>query len=111
MIDWSRVSELKEEVGEEGFAEVIQMFFEEVEEVLDVLDPKDTAGLASHLHFLKGSALNIGLNEVNRLCQNAEANLRGGINQLIETEAIRSAFEISKAEFSSRVLTAVDPRA
>jgi histidine phosphotransfer protein HptB len=33
MIDWQRVAELKSEVGEEAFAEVVEIFLEEVDEV------------------------------------------------------------------------------
>ena len=37
MIDWPRVKELREEVGAEGFGEVVDLFIEEVEEVISKL--------------------------------------------------------------------------
>ena len=40
MIDWSRVNELRDEVGAEDFEEVVELFLEEVEEVIEET-PKD----------------------------------------------------------------------
>ena len=37
MIDWDRISELQEEVGEEGVAEVIDIFLEEMDEGIAAL--------------------------------------------------------------------------
>ena len=48
MIDWSRVSELREEVGEEDFAEVVELFLDEVDGVIGTLAP-ETADLEAQL--------------------------------------------------------------
>ena len=37
MIDWARVSELRDEVGAEDFDEVVELFLEEVEEAIAAL--------------------------------------------------------------------------
>ena len=59
MIDWDRVNELKAEVGEEDFAEVVALFFEEIEEsVARLPDVKDAEPLAHALHFLRSVSLN-----------------------------------------------------
>ncbi len=105
MIDWNRVAELKEEVGEDDFAEVIEMFFEEVSEVLDNLSPGSLENLRGDLHFLKGSALNIGLDEVSRLCRDAETGLRDRPGQIVDVSVIRAAFEASKSFFESSAPT------
>jgi HPt (histidine-containing phosphotransfer) domain-containing protein len=70
MIDWKRVAELREEIGTDGFAEVAEMFLEEAETAVAAL----TGGLPpgeveGQLHFLKGSALNLGLAELAAICQ------------------------------------------
>ena len=39
MIDWARVSELRDEVGPEDFEEVLHLFLEEVEDVVLCMDP------------------------------------------------------------------------
>ena len=35
MIDWGRIEELRTEVGEDDFAEVIEMFLDEASEVIE----------------------------------------------------------------------------
>ena len=37
MIDWARVSELRDEVGAEDFDEVVELFLEEVDEAIAAL--------------------------------------------------------------------------
>ncbi|WP_442970022.1 hypothetical protein [Roseovarius sp. ZX-A-9] len=37
MIDWSRVAELRSEIGAEDFDEVVELFLEEVEAEISVL--------------------------------------------------------------------------
>lgn len=37
MINWKRVNELRDEIGPEDFAEVVELFLEEVEQVIDKL--------------------------------------------------------------------------
>ena len=72
MIDWPRVRELKDEVGEDGFEEVIELFLEEVEEVIEKLGTNDRSQLEQDLHFLKGSALNLGFETFSNLCLEGE---------------------------------------
>ena len=99
MIDWDRINELRDEVGEDDFRDVLGMFFEEVEAVLDGLSPGPT--LARDLHFLKGSALNIGMKDVSDLCREYEQRLNEGTAVADETSAIVSAYQASKAEISN----------
>ena len=73
MIDWDRVAELRDEIGEEDFAEVAELFLEEADEVvarISALDDLDSRQAA--LHFLKGSALNLGFSDLAQLCQRGE---------------------------------------
>jgi len=98
MIDWDRIAELQEEVGEDSFTEVIEMFFEEVEEVLAKLRSDDAEQLKAGLHFLKGAALNIGMSELSNLCREAESSVANGDAASIDIEAIRHSFGGSKAE-------------
>ena len=98
MIDWDRISELQDEVGEEDFAEVLEMFFAEVDETLDGLGTASGDALMGGLHFLKGAALNIGMARVSALCQSAEATLKAGGNAPVDLAAIRDALEASQTE-------------
>ena len=68
MIDWERVADLRSEVGEDDFFEVVDMFLEEVEEVIDRLTSSpEPARFEDDLHFLKGSALNLGFRHFSAL--------------------------------------------
>ena len=58
MIDWKRVSELREEVGEENFDEVIDLFLFEVEDELARLTGcHATATLAARAALSQGERL------------------------------------------------------
>ncbi|TCP61116.1 Hpt domain-containing protein [Rhodovulum bhavnagarense] len=73
MIDWARVAELRAEVGEDAFGEVLDLFLEEMADAMARLsaDP-DPARLRDDLHFVRGAALNLGLKEFCSLCQSME---------------------------------------
>lgn len=98
MLDMSRIAELKAEVGEDDFAEVLALFCEEVEEVLTELENATQNAIAAKIHFLKGSAQNIGLERVGALCLEAEASLRMHPNARPDVRRIRDAYAASKTE-------------
>ena len=99
MIDWNRVSELREEFGDKEFEEVIDLFVDEIDTEITVLEPLQDAGaLESRLHFLKGSALNLGFSAFAQICQRAEfAAARGAIDD-IDIGAVLSCYYASKSE-------------
>lgn len=100
MIDWSRVNELKEEIGEEDFAEVAEMFMMEVEAVISRLKTApNPATYEEDLHFLKSSALNLGFSDVSSLCQAGEATSAKGQADTVDLAPIFSAYDASKAAF------------
>ena len=73
MIDWDRVEELRDEVGAEDFDEIALLFLQEVDEVSARLaSAPEPATLQADLHFLKGSALNLGFARLARLCAEGE---------------------------------------
>ena len=73
MINWDRVDELRHEVGPEDFNEVIELFLEEVDDTISTLGMCDgNRTLEEQLHFLKGSALNIGFSDFASLCHAGE---------------------------------------
>ncbi|TCO73449.1 Hpt domain-containing protein [Rhodovulum euryhalinum] len=79
MIDWTRVEELRAEVGEDAFDEVLDLFLEEVDEVMNRLrEAPDSDCLPADLHFVRGSALNLGLKEFCTICQGLEHRLARG---------------------------------
>jgi HPt (histidine-containing phosphotransfer) domain-containing protein len=98
MIDWKRVAELKEEIGADGFAEVADMFLEEAEGAVRAL----LAGLPAEevegqLHFLKGSALNLGLSELAAICQEGERKAAAGQGAAVDTAQVAAIYRASQA--------------
>ncbi|MEX0305340.1 MAG: Hpt domain-containing protein [Leisingera sp.] len=99
MIDWPRVTELREEVGAEDFEEVVEIFLEEVEEVIGKLQGGDRSQLEQDLHFLKGSALNLGFEDFSELCLNGERRSAQGEAENVDVPAIIAKFNDSKSAF------------
>ncbi|PSL17979.1 Hpt domain-containing protein [Shimia abyssi] len=100
MISWVRVQELKDEIGEEDFDEVVELFLEEVEEVIDKLkNAPDLGALEADLHFLKGSALNLGFQAFSTLCQAGEVASASGKAETVDLPKILQSFAESKTEF------------
>ncbi|MBN2907327.1 MAG: Hpt domain-containing protein [Rhodobacteraceae bacterium] len=85
MIDWARVEELRNEVGEDAYDEVLELFLEEVDEVMDRLRAApDPDRLPDDLHFVRGSALNLGLKRFCILCHGLEHQIRRGESVMLD---------------------------
>lgn len=78
MIDWKRVDDLRQEIGPDDFADVVALFLEETDEVVARLPAQKGAALRADLHFVKGSALNLGFRKVAQSCGQGETALRSG---------------------------------
>lgn len=86
--------ELRDEIGQDGFDEVVDVFLEEAGEVIARLcDP--CAPVAENLHFLKGSALNLGFSDVAQLCQEGERQL--ALGQTPDLAGVARAFDQARA--------------
>jgi HPt (histidine-containing phosphotransfer) domain-containing protein len=97
MIDWKRVEELKEEVGADGFVEVADMFLDEADGAVRAL----VAGLPAEevegqLHFLKGSALNLGLSDLAAICQEGERKAAAGQGAAVDTAQVAAIWHASR---------------
>ncbi|NVK16518.1 MAG: Hpt domain-containing protein [Rhodobacteraceae bacterium] len=101
MIDWPRVTELRDEVGPEDFGEVVDIFLEEVEEVIGKLEGGNRGQLEQDLHFLKGSALNLGFEEFSSMCLDGERRSAQGEAEGVDVAAIIANFQASKSAFLS----------
>ncbi len=102
MIDWNRINELREEIGIEDFDEIVSLFLEEVEaEIAEITQLRTCVELGEKLHFLKGSALNLGFEGFARLCQQGEDAADRGENEKVDPEKIRQNYFASKTIFLS----------
>lgn len=103
MIDWTRVEQLRDEVGEEAFTEISAMFLAEADAAVSRLaEGMDPATLAEELHGLKGSALNLGFAALARLCATGEAAATEGRPEGADLAAVRRAFAEAKTAFVAR---------
>ncbi len=69
-IDWARLHQLQEDVGTEDIRGIITLFEQELKQVIAQLPLEaEPAQMANNLHYLKGCALNLGFNDLARLCQ------------------------------------------
>ncbi|AMY71770.1 Hpt domain-containing protein [Frigidibacter mobilis] len=104
MIDWDRVAELRSEIGEDGLGEVVDLFLDEVEGVaLRLGTAPNPARFEDDLHFLKGSAWNLGFAGFGALCQDGERKAAAGRGAEIDIAAILACYGASRQEFMARV--------
>lgn len=101
MIDWKRVEDLRDEIGDDDFAEVAGMFLEEADQTVARL----ALGLAaaeveSQLHFLKGSALNLGLSDLAAICQQGERLAASGCAAQVDLSIVVAIYQASRTAFS-----------
>ncbi|WP_135450578.1 Hpt domain-containing protein [Tabrizicola caldifontis] len=99
MIDWKRIEELRCEIGVGGLAEVADMFLEEAEQAVRALSAGPAPGeLEAHLHFLKGSALNLGLSDLAAICQDGERKAAAGYGALVDLAQVLRVYRASRAQ-------------
>ncbi|WP_137701019.1 Hpt domain-containing protein [Marimonas lutisalis] len=104
MIDWNKVSELRDEIGDEDFAEVVDLFLEEVDGAMEKLRnglPEEK--LECCLHFLKGSALNLGFRAFSELCARGESDAAAGDVAKIDLGQVVATYDASKEVFLSEL--------
>ena len=110
MIDWERVNTLRDEVGAEDFDEVVELFLDEVEEVVARLHATpDLNTLEEDLHFLKGSALGLGFSAFSALCQTGESLSAKGNADAVDLPEILKSYSDSKQVFQAEMQGALAP--
>lgn len=102
MIDWTRVAELRNEIGAEDFSEVAELFLMEVEDTLSRLDAaqNDPAQMQELMHFLKGSALNLGFAKLADICSAAELSATRGAGA-VDAPHLKQLFSQSRQLFEA----------
>ncbi|MFT4716231.1 MAG: HPt (histidine-containing phosphotransfer) domain-containing protein [Paracoccaceae bacterium] len=104
MINWNRVRELEQDVGAEVIGEIVELFLEEVEGVIELLRAGNRGGsLAEDMHFLKGSALSLGFDRFGSMCGEGERLAANGQSDSVPVSAILAAYDVSKVEFLARM--------
>ena len=100
MINWDRVHALRKDVGPEDFDDIVDIFLEEVEEVITKLRaPQPGTDLEFELHALKNSALNLGFTDLSELCQAGEKQAASGLADEIDLQSILTAYDGAREAF------------
>ncbi len=100
MIDWKRVQELRSEIGDEGFREVVELFLDEMDEVvLRLSDAPDPLRFEDDMHFLKGGAWTLGFRQMGGLCQIGEKLAAAGKADAVDIEGALRSYRQSKTAF------------
>lgn len=101
MIDWNRVAQLRDEIGAEDFAEVVELFLMEVGTTIQQLFDAEGNPVVTEdqMHFLKGAALNIGFRDLAELCRKGEAAIGKGNTRAVSPTEVQLVFETSRAQF------------
>jgi HPt (histidine-containing phosphotransfer) domain-containing protein len=97
MIDWTHLKNLRSDVGSDGFDEIVELFFLEVEEVFARIKHSDPH--PNDMHFLKGSAANLGFVEFAKSCKTAQRALQN--QETIDLDALQTQFAVSKGAFET----------
>lgn len=110
MIDWSRVAELRDEIGSSSFTEVVDIFLTETgASVARLTGGCDPAHIGAELHLLKGGAMTLGFEDVARLCQQGETMAQDGAAAQVDVTAIARAYDLAcdafLAQLPSHLLT------
>lgn len=97
MIDWEQVHALRHEIGEDAFPDVVNIFLEEVDGMVDRLP--HSGDVISDLHFLKGNAETLGFQTFAKQCQIALHALENDKPQTITLAQICATYAQSRQMF------------
>jgi HPt (histidine-containing phosphotransfer) domain-containing protein len=96
MIDWTRVTDLHAEIGDDGFNEIIDMFLMEMNNIVAQLqDGSNPQRIEVNLHALRGGLLNLGFTHVSALCQQGEVMAAKGFADQVDTASIVQGYDAS----------------
>ena len=95
LVNWARVRELEAEIGADDFAEVVEIFLEECDGAAARLT--ETGALEADLHFLRGAAMNLGLEAMAAACQVGERAAARGAGESVDRAAIAQLYDASRA--------------
>jgi HPt (histidine-containing phosphotransfer) domain-containing protein len=102
VISNERLEELKSEVGEDDFEEIVALFIAESDTIIARLKVASQPVEAEELlHALKGSALNLGFDRLAALCQHGEGQTAGTDAWPPLVKRLTDVYEQSKAQLAA----------
>lgn len=100
MLDWDHINRLRNEISAEDFSEIVDLFHGEVADVFNRVNARG----ATHtdMHFLKGSAANLGFVAFSKTCQITEHALREG-KPNVDLTAVFDSYQKSCLQFDKEL--------
>lgn len=99
MIDWDRVNEMRNEIGEADFGTILELFLDEIETITFRLSQDDAARMETDFHYLKGCARNLGFRALARLCEEFEGLVIAGRGAELDLRHVLDSYATSKQIF------------
>jgi HPt (histidine-containing phosphotransfer) domain-containing protein len=90
---------LRDEIGPEEFADVVELFLAETDRMVDALAAAPPAEYEERLHALKGTALNLGLAAFATLCRAGEAEAAAGRAEAVSLAPVLTTYARTRAAF------------
>ncbi len=101
LIDWDHLMSLRDDIGEEDFADVAFVFFSEIDGKLADLRTDPAKATAEDFHFLRGSAANLGFRAMVASCAAAETACAAG--KTPDLDAVIRCYDGAMAELRPRL--------
>ena len=101
MIDWTRLNDLRNDIGAVDFTDVAHLFMTEMRDRLVSMAADPTAATAEDFHFLRGSAANLGLSDMVAACNAGEAACRAGMPP--DVAAVADAFAAAMIAIAAEI--------
>ena len=96
MLNWTRINELRTEVGDDEFQLILELALDEVEGMMMRLSKKDAFRLETELHFLKGCAWNLGFRDFGHFCEAGEWAAAAGRPDDVAIQDLMRSYSESK---------------
>lgn len=110
MIDWGRIKELRDEIGANELLEIVDIFLEEVSANVEALSEVSDRQLGDSLHAIRGSALNLGFQDLAALCQKGENLVATGAEKDVNRREISDSFLRSRSVFDAEMVQVITDR-
>ena len=95
LIDWASIEDLKSDVGDDAFPEIVDLFLAETGQKIAALEPGPA--LEDQLHSLKGGLLSLGFRATAMHCDAGERQAADGAP--VDLDAIRASYSESRDRF------------
>jgi HPt (histidine-containing phosphotransfer) domain-containing protein len=100
-IDWSHVADLRDEIGADEFAEVLELFLADSDEMVEALAGQPPSAYEEALHALKGAALNMGLSGLAEICRQGERLAAEGRADEVQIVQVLTGYAAARAALVS----------